>query len=720
MKKKYIRAVVLLFFACFVGILLCCVQSNAATLKVKMKSKTARYQSFNVRLNEKTVTTSKTKGIVVNNVFMVSYSDIIKNKLGIKTTYTKKTGRLKFTANGKKVVLKLNSKIAYINGKKTNLKVAPVRAKFLKTNKTKIIVPIKLITKELLYKYQYKNKRVEVTTPFPVYVNRKINYYTGVKSNVNFNGQSFSLSESLYGINLNKTVFTPGRQLVRDVLGLTYKYDTKTKQIFIYDSELNQEINMTLGSTTAYYNGNSFTLPHAPIRIKRKDTNKSYICIPAASIIRKLGYSYRYSSAEKLIYIHSKTYFNWTAQKDTYDSAFSSGITNVKSTYDASTGDIVTQLTFDNTETISQVTATKVSSTNIEIALPKTAYLPKQTSYNKYHQIINQLSFVQGDSDSTLSIMGIEDLDYSYSVSDKTLTLRIMSKYKSAYSLKIMKPTNYDASNLTNNDYYYSKKFTITLPGDQTTYLSQNPIESNNSIVKKISYSTTSTGNTLVSVYTTKLQAYKIYDHASYITVNIDEPKNLYDKIVVLDAGHGGTDPGAVNGKTYEKNLNFLMMYTLMKKYFKGNAPEVKAYWTRTNDTLIPLADRAAYASKIGADIFVSLHMNAWTTSSVNGTEVYYSDSNNNKSFAGITSKKMGSIFLKNVTKVMNTSNRGVQAKKYTVVHRNTVPAILIELGFISGSSDYAKITNSVYQAKATKAIYDSILQTFNTYPTGR
>ena len=112
--------------------------------------------------------------------------------------------------------------------------------------------------------------------------------------------------------------------------------------------------------------------------------------------------------------------------------------------------------------------------------------------------------------------------------------------------------------------------------------------------------------------------------------------------------------------------------------------------------------------------------MNSWTKSSVNGTEVYYSASNNQTSFSGITSKKMASLFEKRLVDAMKTNSRGISSQKYTVVHKNTVPAVLCELGFISGSSDSKKLGNATYQTIATKTLYDTIVEIFNTYPTGR
>ena len=157
-----------------------------------------------------------------------------------------------------------------------------------------------------------------------------------------------------------------------------------------------------------------------------------------------------------------------------------------------------------------------------------------------------------------------------------------------------------------------------------------------------------------------------------------------------------------------------------MKNYFSSNAPDTKVYWTRTTDTFITLANRAAFANKVGADIFISLHMNSASSASANGTEVYYSVNNNASSFSGIKSSTIATLFKNNLVSGLGTKSRGVKTAGYYVIKHNTVPAVLIELGFISGSSDYSKLTNASFQQKAAQIIYDSINQIFTSYPTGR
>lgn len=80
----------------------------------------------------------------------------------------------------------------------------------------------------------------------------------------------------------------------------------------------------------------------------------------------------------------------------------------------------------------------------------------------------------------------------------------------------------------------------------------------------------------------------------------------------------------------------------------------------------------------------------------------------------------LAKFFVDSLSSSLGTKNRGTRAAKYTVVHRNTVPAILIELGFMSNKSDFDKISNPEFQHKAAMAIYETLLQIFELYPTGR
>lgn len=288
------------------------------------------------------------------------------------------------------------------------------------------------------------------------------------------------------------------------------------------------------------------------------------------------------------------------------------------------------------------------------------------------------------------------------------------------YQLIIPNPAGLSVSQLKHEDQYSKLRFIVKLPGDYTSYFVSNSIINNSNAIRDISVYLNSNGETEIMVSTSVLQGYELFADQKFIYVKIGKPRDIYKNIVVLDPGHGGAAPGARYFNTNEKYINFKILYELGKDFFNSNPSQLKVYYTRETDVDLSLADRAAFADRIGADLFVSLHMNANTKSSVYGTEVYYSSSNNKKNRAGLNSQMLANIFVDNLSGSLKTKNRGIRAAKYTVVHKNTVPAVLVELGFMSNKNDFAKISDPVFQYEAAKEIYRTLLQVFELYPTGR
>lgn len=286
------------------------------------------------------------------------------------------------------------------------------------------------------------------------------------------------------------------------------------------------------------------------------------------------------------------------------------------------------------------------------------------------------------------------------------------------YSLKIMCPDGVKFSSIKDTDNYLSRKFSITIPGDHINYFSNNPIQKNNSAITNVSTSL-SGGNTIITVSTNKVQGYKLVNNGSYIGVIVDNPSKIYNKIVLLDPGHGGSAPGASNGAYQEKDITLKILYTAAKKYFDGS--DIKAYWTRESDAYVDNMDRARFSAEVEADFYISLHMNSATSSSAYGFEVWYATGNTSSTRSGLTSAKLAKIFNERMFAKLNLgTNRGVKTNAWTVCHYNSVPAILVELAFISNSSDLNKIKDSTFQDKTAAAIYQICQEVFQQYPTGR
>lgn len=723
----YIFTTILLFT---LGICFLSFHSSAASSSVKIRYNGRTYKNkskkMTVRYNNKTVSKTSYKAIKIKKKYMVSYVDIFKK--GVKATckYSKKNKTLSIKANGSTLKMTIGKTTAYLNGKKVKMPVAPLSVRYVSKKKTRILVPVNYVAKSLNLSYKKSGSTISLGAPLSLYYDGKGTYYTGVQGSLYYNHKQYSLT-TLPVIKISGNMYMPAEEVFKNIMGLDYSYKTANHELRIGNEDLNLSFLGYANSTQAKVNGKEVTLA-APIKVIRNNkTKKDLVCVPAATVLKQLNYTRSWNKTKSYYQIQSKEFFIWSKKLTNAQSPSATNyLYDFKSIYktQGGTGSINFQLTGSQTDILKTATVNRNSNV-ITITLPKSKYLLDKNLFHNFGEIIQKMEVTEKDSTVSIIFTCENVADYSYIIQNNTLEINILYTYGSSdgsvtsYSLSIPKPSGITIANVTNEDLYQSKKFKIIIAGDHVAYFQQNPIVINNSSIKNIT-TTKSGNNTVITVTTSSLMGYKIFEVGNNLQVKMGTPKSIYKNIIVLDAGHGGKDPGAQNKGTNEKDLNYQIMYTLMKGYFSGNAPDIKVYWTRTDDTFITLANRAAFAKSVGADAFVSLHMNSSNKSSANGTEVYYSVSNNSSGFSGITSQKMANLFRAQLLKDLGTKNRGTKTAAYYVLKHNTVPSILIELGFISGSSDYSKLTNPTFQKNAAKSIYTSIISMFQTYPTGR
>lgn len=695
--------------------------SDAATLKVKLNGKTSYYKKTQsiVKYQNKTITKSTRKGLTLNGTRMVPYKDVFQKGLKVKTTYQSSKKRLTFSRNGVKVTLTVGSKNAYVNGKKYRLHTAPVSIRYVKKKTSAILVPAKFLCQHLGFQYKASKSTITITKQFMYSYQGKDAKTTQFGNYFTYNDKNNKLA-SMPIFKLSGAMYVPAEEVLNKIMGLNYKYYEDTQTLEVENTATNKKVKLVLNEPSININNISSDNNTPMYIVTRKDTKKDILCIPAKKVLTALGYSYKWDKKKILISAHDLVYFDWVGDSKKATDSNINYITNAKATYNPSIDCISFEIKGTKTEIMDQVTVSRNGKV-ISISIPKTSkYLLEQFSFTKFVSSIEKFEVIEDGNDSiTINIACFGESDFAYSSLDGILTINIMGEYVGNYALKFSKPTGATINSIKNEDLYQSKMFKIIIPGNHIDFYNQNPIAINSNVITSVN-TELSNGNTVISVTTSKLQGYKIYEKSDSFVVSVGDPRSIYKNIVVLDAGHGGYDSGATNKGTKEKDLNHKIIYTLMKNYFSSNAPDTKVYWTRTSDVFITLAKRASFASTVGADIFVSLHMNSASSSSANGTEVYYSTNNNSSSFSGVTSKAIATLFKNNLVTRLGTSNRGVKTAGYYVTKHNTVPAVLIELGFLSGSKDYYSLTNSAFQANSAKVIYDTINEIFTTYPTGR
>lgn len=175
--------------------------------------------------------------------------------------------------------------------------------------------------------------------------------------------------------------------------------------------------------------------------------------------------------------------------------------------------------------------------------------------------------------------------------------------------------------------------------------------------------------------------------------------------VVVIDAGHGGKETGAIYGGVYEKNLN-LDIAKRLNNLLKAQG--VKTYMTRTDDRYVGLYARSELANKVKADLFVSVHNNAGYKKDSGTMTLYYPNANQ-------TGKKVASIVQKSLTSTLGSRSMGVISRPNLAVLRTTdMPAILAEVGYMTNSKELSKLKTSSYKQKAAEALNSAILKSLN------
>lgn len=203
----------------------------------------------------------------------------------------------------------------------------------------------------------------------------------------------------------------------------------------------------------------------------------------------------------------------------------------------------------------------------------------------------------------------------------------------------------------------------------------------------------------------------ELFEDDKNFYIVLRRPKDVFKKILVLDAGHGGKHPGtsSMDGKIFEKDTT-LKVVQMLKKLFDKNG-EIKVYYSRLNDATVYLRPRVDLANETEADFFVSIHNNAFFTRHASGTEVLFNEKND---VNRMLSERLAELILDNVTNVLKTRKRGIRegSEKYVIGHTN-MPSALVEIGYLTNEKDLGLILNDKKMKLCAKAIYDSIMTVY-------
>lgn len=179
-----------------------------------------------------------------------------------------------------------------------------------------------------------------------------------------------------------------------------------------------------------------------------------------------------------------------------------------------------------------------------------------------------------------------------------------------------------------------------------------------------------------------------------------------YEKTIVIDAGHGGIDPGTHLEGITEKHIN-LNIAQYLADYL--NDKDIEVIMTRTDDSLYQndrnkdIIHRVEVANQSQADLMISIHVNSFATAEVFGGQVFYSRHSNE-------GKKLATKIQEKLIEIQPENRRKTASAPYYILKKTNITAVLVETGFITNPQDRKRLTSSKGQKKTAKAIGEGII----------
>lgn len=276
---------------------------------------------------------------------------------------------------------------------------------------------------------------------------------------------------------------------------------------------------------------------------------------------------------------------------------------------------------------------------------------------------------------------------------------------------------NFNVDDVKTDDEYNNLQFSFILDKDYLSSFNDTEFDFKNDIFNGLSVSNNENGLTVLTIKENDIYGFKLSEDNDYYYITGGEPKDIYDWIVVLDAGHGGKDPGCQGFGFDEKDI--CLDIVLKTEEYLNKEGYVKAYLTRSDDTFLQLGERVKIAEKLG-DILVSVHINSNEDyPDVSGTEVYYY----NKSFNDvqyITGDECAEFLCDRIALNFGSKRRENKTENYEVIATSDIPSVLCEVGFISNEAEAEKLGSEEGKNNIAKGLSEGITSIFKVIESNK
>lgn len=292
--------------------------------------------------------------------------------------------------------------------------------------------------------------------------------------------------------------------------------------------------------------------------------------------------------------------------------------------------------------------------------------------------------------------------------SKKENSASLAASFAEKGQVRIRIPENVNEKDVLFDKSEIDKLFEVIIPNVDEEYFEGDSIIGAATHIEDLSYYYED-GKAYLDISTDSVYECKITCEEEYVYLKFVDPHDVYNKVVVIDAGHGGVEVGATRGNIYEKDIDLGIVLKL-KEILDKNDKNIKAYYTRLDDSNPSLESRVLLANDSNCDCFLSVHNNSLSgsrMSSTSGTQVvYYTSDPTGKS------KEFSEICLSKLCEQLGSNNRGlVDGDDILIVHNSKSPVALVEVGFMTNPAELVKLSTEDYQIKAAQALYESILE---------
>lgn len=637
-------------------------------------NKTVKYNDIvpTYILNGKALDLSQTQPVLTENyIACASAEALFGEQLGADVSYNKAKKRLTISYGGHVLKLFAGKKECLLDDMESECPELPIRIKYSKSKVVGTLVPTRFVATSLgiAYSWDADTNTVTMTAPLQLTVNNEPLAYTGTRGRVIINENEVEVSDTPSVIISNNALIC-ARSEVLEAAGISMTYNEENGIIRLIKGS--DEIFCCIGSKITYINNILSLAPVEPAIVEYNATNDSFIYLPGRYIFEAFGFNYEWNSEMGTSFITGDT--NNTAEYEASESADSS----------------VTADNLGETEQTDDKEAAEAVKNTEDLTINNGG------NFNYYDEAsAYQLVKIVNPDDGLTFFVDKEDcgqfLDIPLAEGTDISGIKIEEDYMNA-SIKLIVPGN-------QAELFRNYEFTNT--GDCILQL-------------RIYYNAQNDTTELVFFSSVVLDVrLSEIENNSFFEAYIDYTANMHKKIIVIDAGHGGHDPGAISQGYNESDLNLKIVQNC-KNYF--DTSDIKVYYTRLTDVFYSLYERAAVAGMVGADMFIAIHHNSSDSKSANGTGVYYGGLDTYESLNGLTSVRLAEAMQANLVEDLNTKDNGITDRNFVVVRDSEAPAVLLEIGFMSNPDELSRLVSDSFSKKAAKAIYKTVKQIYKNY----